>query len=237
MGLRRSRRQSGVQGHDHLGISGVISQLVTRDDAHVPEPASIEQRAESWKVERPSRVWDVADGATWWTTVDLFAGHGMGAIVSAIRPMLESMRIGVVLWSLTNEQNLRRVFAGENSDAPYVVVAMHGDAGRMLLAPGDSTPGFKSSFSVEEVRSMVRVPGKVVVGLGCASGTQEWADAFFEGGATDYIAPTSAPFAHVGSVFPTILFYALTQGQVLADAVQTARSVDDELAIFMHFQR
>ena len=197
----------------------------------------VDQKVESWKVQRPSRVWDVADGATWWTTVDLFAGHGMGDIVSAVRPMLESMRIGVVLWSLANEHNLRRVFAGENSDAPYVVVAMHGDAGRMLLAPGDSTAGFKSSFSVEEVRSMVRVPGKVVVGLGCASGTQEWADAFFEGGATDYIAPASAPFAHAGSVFTTILFYALTQGRDLGEAVETARAVDDELAIFMHFRR
>ncbi len=47
------------------------------------EPADlVDQKVESWKVGRPSRVWDVADGATWWTTVDLFAGHGMGDIVS-----------------------------------------------------------------------------------------------------------------------------------------------------------
>ena len=198
---------------------------------------SIKQRVESWKVDRPSRVWDVAEGTTWWTTVDLFAGHGMGEIVSAIRPTLESMRIGVALWSLANQHNVRRVFGGENSDAPYIVVAMHGDTGRMILAPGDSTPGFNSSFSVEEVRSMVRVPGKVVLGVGCASGTQEWAEAFFEGGATDYIAPTSAPFSHAAAVFTTILFYALTQGRDLADAVETARSVDNELAIFRHFRR
>jgi hypothetical protein len=196
----------------------------------------VDQRVESWKVERPSRVWDVADGATWWTTVDLFAGHGMGEIVSAVRPALESMRIGVVLWSLANERNVRRVFAGENSGAPYVIVAMHGDTGRMLLAPGAATPGFKSSFSVDEVRSMVHVPGKVVLGVGCASGTQEWADAFFEGGATDYIAPVSAPFSHAASVFTTILFYALTQGRNLAEAVEAARAIDGELAIFRHFR-
>jgi hypothetical protein len=202
----------------------------------MPDRVDVGQRVEAWKVERPSRVWAVADGAVWWTTVDLFAGHGMGEIVSAVRPSLEAMRIGVVLWNLANEANVQRAFAGENCQAPYVIVAMHGDTGRMILAPGATTPGFKSSFSVEEVRSMVRVPGKVVLGVGCASGTQEWADVFFEGGATDYIAPVSAPFAHAASVFTTILFYALTQGRDLAEAVETARTVDNELAVFRHFR-
>jgi hypothetical protein len=207
-----------------------------RDDVYMSEPVDVGRRVESWKVERPSRVWDVADGAVWWTTVDLFAGHGMDGIVSALRPSLEAMRIGVALWSLANDRNVRRVFAGEDSHAPYVIVAMHGDAGRMLLTPGAGAPDSKSSFSVDEVRSMVRVPGKVVLGIGCASGTQEWADAFFEGGATDYVAPISAPFAHAASVFTTILFYGLTQGRDLAEAVATARAVDDELAIFRHFR-
>jgi len=200
------------------------------------DPVDVGRQVESWKVERPSRVWDVADGEVWWTTVDLFAGYGMDGVVSAVRHSLEAMRIGVVLWSLPNEKSVRRVFAGENSQAPYVIVAMHGDSGRMLLAPGAATAGARTSFSVEEVRSMVRVPGKVVLGVGCASGTQEWADAFFEGGATDYVAPVSAPFAHAASVFTTILFYGLTQGRELAQAVETARAVDDELAIFKHFR-
>ncbi|MGH9225568.1 MAG: hypothetical protein ACRD2W_17685 [Acidimicrobiales bacterium] len=197
----------------------------------------ISERVGAWKVERRSRVWDVADGATWWTSVDVIAGHATSAIVSPIRASLESMRIGVSLWSLANEKNARRVFGGENSGAPYVIVAMHGDSGRMILSPGDPTPGRTSSFSMDEVREMLRVPGKVVIAVGCVSGTQEWADVFFDGGATDYIAPAAAPFAHAAPLFVSLLFYGLTQHQSLADAVELARGVDDELAVWTHFTR
>jgi hypothetical protein len=200
----------------------------------VADGGGADPRVERWKVERPSRTWDVADGATWWTTVDLVAGLEMDRFVAAARAELEVMRVGVALWHLTNERNLRRVLGGETSGAPYLVLAMHGDTGRLILAPGTPRPGF--SFSMDEMRGILRVPGTVVVAVGCASGTREWADVFFAAGATDYIAPAGPPFAHAGTVFTALLFYGLTQGRDLAGAVETARAVDRELALWRHFR-
>lgn len=208
-----------------------------RDHRVVMDPTSdIENLVHRWKIERPSRVWDVADGATWWTSVDVFAGEAMSPLVELIRASLESMRIGVSLWSLTNERNVRRVFRGENSDAPYVIVAMHGDTGKMVLSPGAEPRRFKASFSLEEVREMLRVPGKIVIAVGCVSGTPEWAEVFFDAGATDYIAPAAAPFAYAAPLFVSLVFYGLTHYRSLADAVELARGVDSELAHWVHFR-
>jgi hypothetical protein len=193
---------------------------------------SLQGRVEGWKHERPSRIWVVTEGPTRWTNVDIFQGHGMAEIVSAIRPSLETMKMGVTVWPLVNERNVRRVLGGEDGEAPY----LHGDTGRLILAPGSSTPGFTSAFSMPEVRTMLRVPGKVVIAMGCASGTREWADVYLDAGATDYIAPAEAPFAHSASLLVILLFYALTQGRELSEAVEAARNVDSELAMWRHFR-
>ena len=84
---------------------------------------------------------------------------------------------------------------------------------------------------------MLRVPNKVVVAVGCVSGTQEWAEVFFDAGATDYIAPVAAPFAHAAPLFVSLLFYGLTQNRSLPDAIELARGVDSELAVWSHFRR
>ena len=88
----------------------------------------------TWGSERTSRVLEVAQGFTWWTTVDVFAGSGGGLseIAAAIRPSLEIMRIGVRHWPIANEAIARGLFSGVEGDAPYVILAMHGDHGRLL---------------------------------------------------------------------------------------------------------
>lgn len=196
-----------------------------------------QERVDGWKRDRPSRIWEVTEGPTRWTTVDIVQGYEMADTVHAIRSSLETMKIGVNVWRLANERNVRRVLGGTDVDAPFLVVAMHGDSGRLLLAPGSSTPGFTSSFTMDEVRSMLHVHDKVVIGMGCASGTPEWADVYMGAGAIDYVAPSGAPFAHAAPLFVIVLFYALTQGRDLADAVELARGLDGELASWRHFHR
>lgn len=149
-------------------------------------------------VERTSRVLDVGKGFTWWTTVDVFAGGGAGMseIVQAIRSSLECMRIGVRHWPIANEGIASGLFSGAEGDAPYVVVAMHGDHGRLLFLPSSPASGMKTSYSVEELAGIVRLPGKVVVSVGCASGSPEFAEVFLAGGASAYIAPVMSPFGH-----------------------------------------
>ena len=93
----------------------------------------------------------------------------------------------------------------------------------------------KTSYTAEELADIVRLPGKVVLSIGCASGSQEFADVFFSGGASAYIAPVISPFGHAAPVFVTLLFFALTQGRTLEDAVDIARAADPELAIWTLF--
>ena len=188
-------------------------------------------------IERSSRVLDVGKGFTWWTTVDVFAGGGAGMseVVQAIRSSLECMRIGVRHWPIANEGIARGLFSGAEGDAPYVVLAMHGDHGRLLFLPSSPESGMKTSYSVEELAGIVRLRGRVVVSVGCASGSPEFAEVFLSGGASAYIAPVISPFGHAAPVFVTLLFFALTQGRTLEDAVEVARAADRELAIWQLF--
>ena len=94
----------------------------------------------------------------------------------------------------------------------------------------------KTSYSVDELAAIVRLPGKVIVSVGCASGSPELADVFLSCGASAYIAPLTSPFGHAAPVFVTVLFFALTQGRTLEEAVEVARSVDRELAIWQLFK-
>ena len=198
---------------------------------------TVDQGAPGREFERSSRVLDVGKGFTWWTTADVFSGGGAGMpeVTQAIRSSLECMRIGVRHWPIANEGIARSLLSGAEGDAPYVVLAMHGEHGQLLFLPNSPTSQMKTSYSVEELAGIVRLPGKVVVSVGCASGSPELAEVFLSGGASAYVAPVISPFGHAAPVFVTLLFFALTQGRTLEEAVEAARAVDRELAIWRLF--
>lgn len=106
---------------------------------------------------------------------------------------------------------------GGEATAPYVVVACHGDAGRVLLLElAEEIERFQpvhGSVGPAELRQFARLPGSVVISTGCETGTSELASAVFDAGAVAYVAPTGAPFGYASAFAPLLLFYELAEGR------------------------
>jgi hypothetical protein len=67
-------------------------------------------------------------------------------------------------------------------------------------------------------------------------GSEDLADAFFEGGCVAYLAPPGAPFGYAGAVVAVLIFYELVQRRSLEEAVDKLHAIDDELAMWRLFR-
>ena len=187
---------------------------------------------------RPSRIREVQAGATAWTSVDLVAFEGGGD--EALRAVLEAMRVKVNRFPVGQARHAVRVLDGTEATAPYVVLACHGDEGRILLpdlAPQvERFQPFHRWLTPDDLRATVNLPGRTVIATGCDTGTQDLADAFFAGGCDAYLAPEGAPFGYASILVITLVFYELVQGRTLETAVEKVRALDDELAMWRLFR-
>ncbi len=188
-----------------------------------------------WAGERPSRCFDVAAGTTWWTEVDVVEGIGMANFGVAVRSMLESMYIKVRSWPYRNPTALRSTLDGSQRQAPFLVLGLHSSNDRLLFGTNDPT-NLELSWGADELASFLQVNGGVVLNVGCNSAGQPLVDSFLSGGASAYIAPEAPPFAHSGAMFTSLVFFGLTQLLELEEAVERARAVHPELAMWRVFK-
>lgn len=134
-----------------------------------------------------------------------------------MREALEACGIRVNRFRVGQARHLVRALSTE-ATADYVVLACHGDEGRILvpeLAPEiERFQPFHDGLGPEEIRRFVRLAGSVVIATGCDTGGDELAQAFFGAGAAAYVAPAGAPFGYASLFAPLLLFYELTQGAV-----------------------
>jgi hypothetical protein len=186
---------------------------------------------------RPSRVREVQAGATGWTRVDVIDVEAYEAV--ALRAVLEQFGIRVQLFPVGQARHLVAALGAE-ARAPYVVLACHGDEGRILLGElAEEVERFQpvhGSLGPDEVRRFADLPGSVVICTGCDTGTPELADAFLAAGASAYLAPAGAPFGYASVFAPAFLFYELTERRSLEQAVERLRAHDRELAMWRLFQ-
>ncbi len=156
----------------------------------------------------------------------------MSPVALALRSSLEVMRIGVQLWPVANIDNAERLLRGQDGRAPYLVLAVHADGTGLRFLPGSVDRPEGTSYSVEALRSVLRVSGRDVIALGCSAGSAGLTDAFLSAGARSYLAPRGAPFAHAASTFVTLLFFHLTQCHSLEEATENARAAHPEFAMW-----
>jgi hypothetical protein len=187
---------------------------------------------------RPSRIREVQAGRNGWTCVDLIDVESGEAV--ALRGALELFGVRVRRFPVGQARHLVRALGGEAS-APYVVLACHGAAGRVLLPElADEIERFQplhGSVGPDELRRLARLSsGAVVISTGCETGTPELADAYFQGGASAYVAPTGAPFGYASAFAPLLLFYELTERRSLERAVERLRDHDRELSMWRLFR-
>lgn len=139
---------------------------------------------------RPSRIREIQAGSTAWTSVDLIDVEDGDAAV--MRDALEAFGLRVNRFRVSQARHLVRALSTE-ATADYVVLACHGDEGRILvpdLAPEiERFQPFHDGLGPEEIRRFVRLAGRVVIATGCDTGRDELAQAFFDAGTAAYVAP------------------------------------------------
>jgi GNAT superfamily N-acetyltransferase len=183
---------------------------------------------------RPSRIREVQAGATTWTNVDL-AACDTGAH-DALRSILESLRIRVNLVPVGQVRHLVRVLDGTEATAPFLVLACHGDGGRILLPrlalQVERFQPYHGSLGPEEIAGCARLGGQTVICTGCDTGAADLAEAFLAAGCDAYLAPAGAPFDYASTIVIAILFYELIHGRSLDSAVDKVHAIGDELAMW-----
>jgi hypothetical protein len=203
----------------------------------LPASVSAEERAYLESL-RPSRIRELQAGRLGWTAVDILDVEEAGT--DGLRLVLERFGVRVRRFPVGQARHLVAALGGEAS-APYVIVACHGAEGRVILPElDDELERFQplhGSVGPDELRGIVRLSaGAVVISTGCDTGTDELARAYFEGGAAAYVAPRGAPFGYASTFAPLMLFYELTEGRSLDDAVARLRAHDAELSIWEVFR-
>ena len=188
---------------------------------------------------RPSRIRDVQAGALAWATLDLLdIGDGHGP---ALRGALEAFGVQVNYLPIGQQRHVIAALGSDRPIAPYVVIAAHGDDGRILMDELDESVGrhqpFAGHLGPDEIRAHLRLRGATVILTACDGGAPELAQAFLDAGAAALVADTNAPFGYTSLFVPIFLMYELTQQRTLDEAVEKLRAHDDELSTWRLFRR
>lgn len=185
---------------------------------------------------RPSRIRDVQAGAPGWADVEVIdiESRDGGAVSAALE------RFGLRVRRTHVGQARHLVRALSEPSAEFVVLLCHGDEGSILLPElADEVQRyqpFAGHVTPERLRSFARFDGQVVVATGCDTGAAALAEAVLACGASAYVAPDGAPFGYASFFAPVAVFYELTEGRSLDEAVERLGARDAESAMWRVFR-
>lgn len=186
---------------------------------------------------RTSRVQRITKGELFWTEVDILDLNDTRT-ANALKATLENYGIKTNYFPAALADHLKKVLGGRGyAKAPYLIIAAHGAEQEGSLSMDSladelaATQDFHGKMTPEDLSRFVNVKDKVVINTACVGGEKELAKVFTEkGGAKAYIAETSSPFHYVSFLFPTLLFYFLTNYKDidLKEALERVRAADPE---------
>lgn len=193
----------------------------------------VTEEAEWLATLRPSRIREVQAGATGWTSVDLIdveSGNG-----DVLRAALETFGICVRLTRVGQARHLVRAMS-ERPRAPFVIFACHGEEGGIVLpelaAELERYQPFHRRLCGDDLRSFATFEGADVIATGCDTGHPDLVRAVLGCGANSYLAPDGGPFGYASFFAPVFVFYELTEGRSLAEAVNRLQRHDHELGMW-----
>ena len=152
----------------------------------------------------------------------------------ALRGILEYEGVRVNWFPIATPRHLVNVLNGTESQSDHLVICSHGDERGIVVDELDPevarTQPFTDRLTPELARRYVSLPGPVVVVSGCGTGSAEMASGFLDGGCAAYLAPDGYPAGAL--LFLHRLYHNLIRGATLDDAVERARSEDDDGRLF-----
>jgi len=189
-----------------------------------------------------------------WTPVDTtfyapqlpleIVDFGGGSEGEALRTILESLDVVVLLHRIGTPSDLLQVLAQGDTCAPHMILSGHGDEGDLIL--GEYAEGIGIDVSMlhegrmppEAIAAHIRLPGCVVINTACEAGLPATARAFMQGGLRAYIAAADALHGTAVPLFIMHFFYALTEQKAsLRRAWQHAASYDAHSGAMLLYDR
>jgi hypothetical protein len=107
----------------------------------------------------------------------------------------------------------------------FIILACHGDE-QSIVIPGET------QLTPQELGSVAKLQDKIVLSLGCKTGSPAFREAFVEAGARAYVAPTDYPDGSSALVFAAVFCYELSKGTSVSEATKKAASLDNETGMF-----
>lgn len=197
---------------------------------------------------RSSRIRKVGEGDLYWTEVDILEINDLQT-ANNLRSSLESFGIKVNIFGAAQGRHVVKVLGGNDyAKAPYLLICAHGGDEDGYIHMGSELAGeladaqpFNENMTPKDLEKFVNVKDKVIINVACVGGEKKLAEVFTKkGGATTYIADTSSPFGYSSALFPTLLFYFLTNysSMTLHEAFERAKNADkNEFKSWTLFER
>jgi hypothetical protein len=164
-------------------------------------------------------------------TVSIVVIGSTGHEPFALRTMLEAFNYRVEIHWVGSRAEAVEILKGNIPTFPHLILSCHGDEaeGGCILVP-DEPP-----LTAHDLRDILHLPGKIVLNLGCATGTPAFAESFRAGRCAAYIAPTDYVQGNSALFFAVHLYYFLARQQTLEMAIAQARNHDEECGLFQCF--
>lgn len=158
-----------------------------------------------------------------------------GSEPEALRQALENSGYLVIRKGIGRPKDLTDILEGSFPiDFDYLILSCHGEDGAIIMPELADSVYFpdehRGNFSEREVARHLKLSGKVIINSGCTTGGAALRKAFSRGNA--YVAPRDYVEGNAAVFFIIHLFYELSKGTPLAEAVSKARQTDGETALF-----
>lgn len=175
--------------------------------------------------------------------VALVCGPDCDMDTNAIRSTLEYFGARVFTYWIGRPSDFMTVLSGEDlyPETNVIVLNFHGDEGKFVMPELEESiyeeKEPRGDFGPNEIKRFTRLEGKVVIGNGCTLGSPELAEAFLNGGCSQYIGPNDDPYGNAALMFVLRFFYELIQNKKsVKEAFLIAKAMDQEMEMYQIYE-
>ena len=146
----------------------------------------------------------------------------------ALRSVLEYFNYRIEIHWVGSRPQFLEILNGNIPTFHYLILSCHGDETGILVPYQESVPAM-------DLAKTVKLPGKIILNLGCNTGIEPIVRAFLKGGCEAYIAPSDYVEGNAAMLFSIHLLYFLAAKHSLVEAVELSRQNDKQCALFKLF--
>jgi len=160
----------------------------------------------------------------------------------ALRMALEWFNVQVVVHSIATSKQLIEALNRPLIKPDFAVLMCHGVADGLYLGELETeiakTQPYNGTINASQFREFLAIDGYPIINNGCSLGTEDYAQAFLDSGATAYIGAVEDESGNASLMYLVTLFYHMIEHKrSLFEAHEHARIIDKETGMFTLYQR